>query len=186
MKLYTRTGDRGKTGLIGGARVEKNCLRLEAYGCVDELNATIGFALAACDDAAVRDRLEIIQRDLLAMGAELATPPSGDKPPVTISESDVKRLEEWIDESMSTTPPLTQFILPNGVESAARLHVTRTVCRRAERRVVQLAHSDRVGQALMSYLNRLSDLLFAWARQCNYQAGVSETPWSGDERASPK
>lgn len=177
MKLYTRTGDDGTTGLIGGSRVPKHDPRVVSYGEVDEANAAIGLAVCACKDAALVDRLHQIQSDLFILGAELATR-DGARPEHTMTPHHVQRMEVWIDEACAATPPLRQFILPGGAELAARLHFARTVCRRAERAVTLLASIQQVGPPTWTYLNRLSDLLFALARQANHDAKVADIPWS--------
>lgn len=182
MKIYTRAGDAGKTGLFGGDRVRKNHPRVAAYGDVDELNAALGVALAAEPRAFARDLLERVQRDLFTIGAELATPDSAKlsralkdgplKPDATLA------LEAEIDRCQATLAPLDRFILPGGAPKAAALHVARTVCRRAERAVVALAESDVVlSPHILTYLNRLSDLLFVLARVANAAAGAPEPQW---------
>jgi cob(I)alamin adenosyltransferase len=176
MKLYTRRGDDGTTGLIGGERVAKDNLRVTAYGEVDETNAAIGLAIAAHDDAETVKILRRIQSDLFTLGAEVATQ-QGKPPKLTIGESHVLQLERWIDEATAEVPPLKHFVSPGGTEAAARLHLARTVCRRAERAAVTLAQQQLVGPSVSVYLNRLSDLLFALARWANARAGVAEVPW---------
>lgn len=182
MKLYTKTGDDGTTGLFGGERVSKNHPRVTAYGEVDELNAAIGVVLANVGreppevDRAFVQRLTEMQGDLFVLGAELATPnPRGSVP--TIRASDVERIERWIDEAVAPVPPLRTFILPGGTALAAHLHLARTVCRRAERAVVGLAGETKLDANVIVYLNRAGDLLFAWARWINHRAGQAETPW---------
>ena len=182
MKIYTRRGDRGRTALFGGDRVSKDDLRVEAYGTVDELNAVLGRALVALTDAALRPRLERIQSDLLALGAVLATPREereGRRRPGVpeLPAERVARMEEWIDEATEELEPLKNFVLPGGAEGAAELHVARTVCRRAERRVVALAARDEVDPDAIRYLNRLSDLLFVFARVENLRAGYGDVLW---------
>lgn len=177
MKLYTKSGDDGSTGLFGGPRVPKCDPRVDAYGEVDEANAAIGVALAACTDKQIAERLLQIQADLFVVGAELATP-AGHKPPNTISPSQSTQLEQWIDEACGETQPLRTFVLPGGTFIAAALHLARTVSRRAERAVVLLSQQEEVSSAAIIYLNRLSDLLFAWARLVNHRAGVADIPWN--------
>ena len=183
MKIYTRTGDEGETGLFGGGRVAKDHPRVAAYGTVDELNAHLGYAAATSTDDTLRQRIEWIQNDLFSIGAVLATPELDDGRPVPqVPELPVERIgamETWIDESMEAVEPLRHFILPGGSLAAAALHVARTVCRRAERKVVELNHAEPVDQTVIVYLNRLSDLLFAWARLANAQAGVEDVKWTG-------
>ena len=183
MKIYTRTGDEGDTGLFGGGRVPKDHPRVAAYGAVDELNAQLGLAGALSDDAELKPRIEALQRDLFSIGSVLATPPAEDGrkspslPPVPGSR--VAEMEGWIDDAMGAVEPLRSFILPGGSPEAAALHVARTVCRRAERQVVLLDRDDPVDADVLTYLNRLSDLLFAWARLANHRAGIPDIKWEG-------
>lgn len=185
MKIYTRTGDKGQTSLFGGGRVPKSSPRVEAYGDVDELNAVIGWAASVNDEPTIRERLVSIQPDLLAIGAHLATPPArpGRRQPTlpALPHERVAAFEQWIDEAMAEAPPLRAFILPGGVPASAALHVARTVCRRAERRVVELAETEEVDPGIIVYLNRLSDLLFAFARVANLRAGVEDVVWAPRE-----
>ena len=178
MKLYTRTGDDGTTGLIGGGRVPKDHARVLAYGEIDELNAVLGWCGCALEEALVQ-RLQHAQHQLFAIGAELATAPGNTTPAsfVPLEDVEVERLENWIDESTDHVPPLRNFILPGGSEGGARLHVARGVCRRAERQVITLASSEEVRPIIIHYLNRLSDLLFAWARETNHTQNQPEIPW---------
>ena len=177
MKLYTRTGDDGTTGLIGGRRVAKDDLRLDAYGTVDELNALLG--AAAAGDAAWSAALAPVQDDLFVVGSHLAAPDgaAGNVHLPPLPQDATARLERGIDAAEEQLPPLTSFILPGGTETAARLHVARCVCRRAERLTVALAHHGPVPPAVLVYLNRLSDWLFAQARLANHRAGVADVPW---------
>jgi cob(I)alamin adenosyltransferase len=184
MKLYTRTGDDGTTGLFGGDRVGKDDPRVEAYGTVDELNAALGLAAAACaSDRPGQIRLsEIIaelQSRLFDLGADLATPQTSKHRTkiVPIDAKDVSTVEAWIDEIEAGNEPMRSFILPGGTEPAARLHAARTVCRRAERRVISLARIESINEELVKYLNRVGDLLFAMARRANAEAGVDDIPW---------
>jgi len=177
MRLYTKHGDDGTTGLIGGMRVPKNDARVSAYGEVDETNAAIGEVIATCDDAETAAALRQIQSELFVLGAELATP-AGEDPRHRIGEGHIAPLERWIDAASAEAPPLRNFVLPGGTQTAARLHVARTVCRRAERATVALAQQQPVGAWAVVYLNRLSDLLFALARLANHRAGVPDIPWS--------
>jgi cob(I)alamin adenosyltransferase len=179
VKIYTRTGDDGDTGLFDGTRVPKNDPRVAAYGDVDELNAWLGFVRAALTDDALGAKLEQIQRDLFALGARLADPSHKIASRVTkaaITASDIARLEEWIDLLESELPPLRRFILAGGSVGGAALHVARTVCRRAERSIVALGH-DAVEPDLLVYVNRLSDLLFVMGRAANRRSGAAETEW---------
>lgn len=181
-KIYTKTGDAGDTGLFGGGRVPKASARVEAYGEVDELNAVLGWALLQVTDVWTRDRVERVQADLFALGAHLATPParegrrSPQLPPLPAAR--VPELERWMDEASETLPELRSFILPGGSAGGAALHLARTVCRRAERRVVALAAGEVVEPVVLTYLNRLSDFLFVAARRENQLAGAPERPWT--------
>jgi cob(I)alamin adenosyltransferase len=181
MKIYTRTGDDGGTALFGGGRVRKHDARVGAYGDVDELNSVLGWALTRTADATTRQRLERVQHDLFAIGAELATPPAAEnrvRPDVPVLPLErVATMEAWIDEADEELPALRAFILPGGTEGAAALHVARTVCRRAERSVVKLAEDQPVDTDIMTYLNRLSDLLFTLARLENRRAGRDDVEW---------
>lgn len=181
MNIYTRTGDRGETGLFGGGRVAKDDRRVEAYGDVDELNAALGLARAIELMPRVDEVLVPIQRDLFAIGALLATP-DRDKmheqlAKARVDEDRVAELEGAIDAGEAELEPLRAFILPGGTPKAAALHVARTVCRRAERRVVTLAHTVEIPELVVMYLNRLSDLLFVLARVANRRAGAGEVTW---------
>jgi cob(I)alamin adenosyltransferase len=180
MKIYTKTGDDGSTGLIGGRRVSKGDARLECYGTIDELNACVGWATAGAE-ASLVEKLRPVQNELFVIGALLATPDDG-KPPANVvmpalQESSVARLEAQIDAAEAVLQPLHSFILPGGVEASSRLHVARTVCRRAERLLVGFAGSHAVDPLLVRYLNRLSDWLFVHARLANQLAGVADVPW---------
>jgi len=181
LKIYTKTGDTGMTGLLGAGRYAKDEPRIEAYGTVDELNASIGVARAAKPDAAADKMLERVQNDLFAVGSSLADPnPEGAFHGV-VSPDLAAQLEVWIDQIETELPPLAQFILPGGCPSAASIHLARTVCRRAERLVVGLSRlsGESVATTLVIYLNRLSDFLFVLARAVNQRAGMSDTPWTG-------
>jgi cob(I)alamin adenosyltransferase len=190
MKIYTKTGDRGETGLFGGGRVPKDHVRVAAYGEVDELNSVIGVAIAqlgAAVQAELGPRLREVQADLFVIGANLATPAAEDggraNPHVPVlAPARVSALEEWIDAADADLEPLRNFILPGGTAAAAALHLARTVCRRAERRVVALAREARVDSDHLIYLNRLSDLLFTLARLANHRAGLPDVPWVPNER----
>ncbi|OLB66465.1 MAG: cob(I)yrinic acid a,c-diamide adenosyltransferase [Gemmatimonadetes bacterium] len=176
MKIYTKTGDAGETGLFGGGRVPKDDARVRAYGEVDELNAWIGFAIAIHLPTFESNVLEVIQRDLFSIGAELATP-DAKKLRASLDDATVGALERVIDSYDPKLKPLKNFILPGGSPKAAALHVARTVCRRAERSVVTLARSQPVNPLIIQYLNRLSDLLFVLARAVNMQTGHDDIPW---------
>ena len=178
MKIYTRTGDAGETSLFDGTRVSKSDARVDAYGEVDELNAWLGLARASRLDADLDEALVRIERDLFAFGAQLADPADKIADRVTkaaLEDDDVVRLEQLIDRLEAELPPLRRFILAGGSPAGAALHVARTVCRRAERRIVSL--EPRVDAVLLRYVNRLSDLLFVLARVVNYRAGIPETEW---------
>lgn len=180
MKIYTKTGDRGDTGLFGGARVSKASARVEAYGNLDELNAALGVCRAHGLPAEIDAVVASAQVDLFALGAELATV-SGKEASLGIAlvgDAEIARLEGAIDASEAQLPPLKSFVLPGGAAGAASLHLARTVCRRAERSLVALRDQDPVRGELVIYLNRLSDLLFSLARQANLRAGVDDVPWS--------
>ena len=181
MKIYTRTGDSGETGLLGLGRVRKNVARVEAYGEVDELNACLGFAAVPLTDLDVLDLLASLQRDLFAVGAQLAdvrdhAGRDGEEK-TTLPPERVVALERAIDRFEEELPPLKRFILPGGCEAGARLHLARTVCRRAERRIAALAETEKIPPVIQAYVNRLSDLLFVLARLVNHRAGVAETVW---------
>ncbi len=179
VKIYTKTGDTGDTSLFDNTRVSKADPRVDAYGEVDEANACLGAARAAGLPADIAALLERIQRELFAVGARLADPSSKIAVRVekaAVTAADVERLEQEIDRLEAVTPPLRRFILPGGSPAGALLHLARTVCRRAERRVVALG-AGQVDPLVIVYLNRLSDLLFVMARAVNHRAGVSETEW---------
>ena len=179
MKIYTKTGDTGETSLFDNPRVSKADARVDAYGEVDELNACLGAARAAGVDSEIADALEAIQKNLFALGARLADPSSRIADRVTkaaVTAADVERLEQTLDRLDAALPPLRRFILPGGSSAGSLLHLARTVCRRAERRVVGLAPGS-VDPLVIVYLNRLSDLLFVMARAVNQRAGVAETEW---------
>lgn len=181
MKIYTRTGDDGGTALFGGGRVRKHDPRVEAYGTVDELNAVMGWALTQLGDPVVRTRLGLVQHDLFAIGSDLATPPpaEGRRRPETpaVPVERIAAMERWMDGADDELTPLRAFILPGGSSGAAALHVARTVCRRAERAVVALAEAGPVTAEVVTYLNRLSDLLFTFARLENLRAGRQDVEW---------
>ena len=184
MKIYTRTGDDGTTGLLGAARVPKHDARVEAYGTVDELNASLGMAVALDGRGFLTDSLAVIQPALFRLGAELATAEAAMLDRLErIGDDDVAALERVIDRLDAELPPLTRFILPGGSPLAAQLHLARTVCRRAERRVTALAAGGPGSRMLVMYLNRLADLLFVMARVANHRAGVVETTWPGSRGA---
>ncbi len=179
MKIYTRTGDDGTTGLIGGDRVRKSDLRLECYGTLDELNAALGLAVVA-GEAWLHALLEPVQNELFVIGSHMAAPendPSAQKHLPALDEAMIARLEMQIDQAETELPPLRNFILPGGTEVAARLHLARTICRRAERLIVNFSWDRPVHPAIVTYLNRLSDWLFVQARVANHRAGIADVPW---------
>ncbi len=181
MKIYTKTGDAGETGLFGGARVSKASLRVEAYGEVDELNSAVGWARLQVSDPDLDAVLNQIQNDLFEVGAELgSTEDRKHKSAMPlIAEPQVEALERAIDKYEEGPPALTSFVLPGGSEGAARFHLARCVCRRAERSLVALGAQETFRGELLRYLNRLSDLLFVLARYANHAAGVEDIPWKG-------
>lgn len=177
VKLYTRHGDDGSTSLFGGQRVEKHALRVEAYGAIDELNSALGLAATAADGT-LKPIIEQLQAELFQLGATVCTPPGKSVRHVApVTGAHVAQLETTIDALTEGLAPMRHFILPGGSEAAARLHVARTVCRRAERRLVALAQHEAVDPPVLAYFNRLSDLLFAMARAANHRAGVADVPW---------
>ena len=179
MKIYTKTGDSGQTGLFAGPRVRKDDVRIEAYGAVDELNAFLGLARLQSLPAEIEACLSRVQNELFAVGAELATPDPAAHGTALIGPVHAEALEKAIDALESDLPPLKQFVLPAGTAAAAHLHVARGICRRAERRVVTLAGDDSAGfQNVLIFLNRLGDYLFVAARYANHAAGAREIPWN--------
>lgn len=183
MKIYTKTGDDGTTGLFGGGRVAKSSLRVEAYGTVDEVNSVIGIARAGGLASEIDAVLAEVQVDLFTVGAELAcVPGKEDKLKMDlVSEADAERLERAIDEAEKHLEPLKTFILPGGTPQAAALHHARTVCRRAERAVLALEDAP-ARKEIVVYLNRLSDLLFVLARWANRLAKVTDVPWDPQKK----
>ena len=182
MKIYTKTGDDGTTGLLGAGRVGKDDPRIDSYGTVDELNAVLGVARASGGlDADADALLARVQDDLFAVGAALADPDPEGRFHNAVAEGYATRLEAEIDRLEAELPPLTQFILPGGSSAASRLHLARTVCRRAERLVVHLGRQPGVDvpDHLIAYLNRLSDFLFVLARAVNHRSGIADIPWTG-------
>ncbi len=179
MKIYTRTGDAGSTGLFGGPRTAKDDVRIEAYGTVDELNAALGVAGAYICDKGISAQLFRIQNELFNIGAELATPDPDRMGTRAILQPAIDRLESEIDATEGELPPLKHFILPAGSLAATHLHMARAICRRAERRVVTLSHTadPAISMEIVIYLNRLSDLLFVLSRQANQMDAVEEVRW---------
>jgi cob(I)alamin adenosyltransferase len=177
MKIYTKTGDDGSTGLFGGSRVSKSDPRIECFGSIDELNAAIGWS-AVGSRGDLLQSLRIIQNELFVIGSHLATPEGKSTASIpALDESAIGRLEMEIDAVTAKLPPLKEFILPGGCESSARLHLTRTICRRAERVLVSFSHDRPVAPMILTYLNRLSDWLFVQARLANHSAGEPEIAW---------
>ena len=183
MKIYTRMGDDGTTGLLGPGRVLKCVPRVEAFGSVDELNAVLGVARAHDAQGWVAEDLEALQSRLFSLGAELAAADPAMLGNIErIADTDVTGLERQIDRFEADLPPLKSFILPAGSPLAVQLHLARTVCRRAERRLVELQRQETIEPVLVRYLNRLADLLFVMARWSNWRAQVAETEWRGARR----
>jgi cob(I)alamin adenosyltransferase len=181
MKIYTKTGDKGDTGLFGGGRVPKDDPRVEAYGDVDELNAALGVVRAVEIMPRIDEVIVPIQRDLFSIGALLATPDlekmHDHLTKAQIDDNRIKSLEKSIDECDRELEPLKAFIVPGGTPKSAALHLARTICRRAERRVISLQHKTEIPQIVIVYLNRLSDLLFTLARVANKRGGAGEVTW---------
>ena len=180
MKIYTKAGDDGSTGLIGGQRVPKSDVRIECVGAVDELNAAIGWAAVSAAELEenLAAQLRAVQNELFVIGSQLACP--DDQPPAhlpSLEESSIGRLEMEIDSATEQLPPLRNFILPGGGETSARLHVARAVCRRAERTLVAFSHDRPVPPTILTYLNRLGDWLFVQARLANLRAGIDDIEW---------
>ncbi len=179
-KIYTKTGDAGETGLFDGSRVPKNAPAVEAYGSVDELNALLGYACSIIADPEIRKLLLAVQRDLFVIGAQLANPSERthrDPSRFDLPAERISTLEGLIDRWEEELPPLNTFILPGGTPEGALLHLARTVCRRAERRIVTLAEQTQLPPTLLPYINRLSDTLFVLARLVNHRRGAEEVPW---------
>lgn len=178
IKIYTKTGDDGTTGLFGGARLPKDHIRIEAYGTVDELNAVIGLLMAGTAEPQVNHWLQHIQSRLFTIGSNLASDPDKDMITPDLLEEDVLMIEHAIDQMQEVLPPLRHFILPGGSVAVSSAHLARTVCRRAERRVVTLAHVSEVEPRILLYLNRLSDFFFVLARWLGNREGVEEVKWT--------
>ena len=174
-KIYTRTGDDGTTGLADGSRVDKDSMRMEAIGCVDELNSIIGIVLSHDTPAAISEYLTVIQHDLFDLGGELAIPDYS-----IMGEQHTLTLEQWLDKLNQDLPPLEEFILPAGGKATASCHLARSVCRRTERRCVGLGRDEDLNPAILTYLNRLSDLLFVIARTLARVEGGKEIYWNRD------
>lgn len=176
MKIYTKTGDDGTTGLFGGKRISKSHIQMEVIGCLDELNAAIGFCLAV--ESPVQEELLRIQHDLFAIGAEIASPQEKNQ---IFKPYRIQDLEVSIDEMETSLPQLRNFILPGGSEAGSRIHFARTIARRAERALVRFAEENPVRLELLQFLNRLSDWMFVAARKTNYNQNSSEIPWTSQE-----
>ena len=178
MPIYTRYGDKGDTVTLGGKKVPKDNERVQAYGEVDELNALLGVCVSFFERDHTKNILESVQKDLFVIGAQLAA--EGTKKPIrTIGLQQIESLESEIDRIESTLSPLHNFIIPGGAKRASMLHLARTVCRRAERSVVTLSKKERINSSIITYLNRLSDLLFVLARASNRKRRVEERIWKG-------
>ena len=178
MKIYTKSGDLGQTSLMGGKRVPKDDLRIQAYGDVDELNALLGVCRAHNSFKELGDILHQLQIELFDLGSDLATPLDSPVKVPRVQKTQVKKLEQWIDMIDAQLEPLQNFILPGGSALAANIHVARTVCRRAERKIVSLQNNLEIGEEVVKYINRLSDLLFMMARWANTLSGNHEEKWS--------
>ena len=179
-KIYTRTGDRGETQLVGGQRIPKDAIRVECYGDIDELNSVLGWARSVSMESLkdYQKNMELVQQELFDIGAELATPSNTSAHSKgAICEENWKRLELWIDQAIQDLPELRSFVLPGGSPTNSALHIARAVCRRAERHAVHLSKQENVSTDLLIYLNRLSDYLFALARRSSCSEGLPETLW---------
>lgn len=177
MKIYTKQGDTGETSIIGGKRVAKDDARIEAAGQIDELSSVIGIVIAFSDDNSLKEALTKIQRTLFVVGADLSTP-QGDKIAIPrLSPSKINEIEQLIDKIDADLPKIQSFILPGGSKTASLMHLARTICREAERRVIALNRHEKVNEAIPVYLNRVSDLLFVLARGINYKKKIPETLW---------
>ncbi len=180
MKIYTKTGDKGETGLFGGKRVQKSSLRISAYGTIDELNAALGLSLCYIQNEKVKSVLQKLQHQLFVVGADLATPLEIESKNITIprvSSEEITESETAIDSFEKELEPLRYFILPGGSKAAAQLHVARTICRRAEREIVLLAQQEEINQNIVIFTNRISDLLFVLARIENKTSGIPDQKW---------
>lgn len=177
--LYTRTGDNGSTSLVDGSRAQKDCTRIEAYGEIDELSSTLGFVVSSpqCPDE-IREELLHVQHIMFEIGGYLATSVAdGAEPGLPFLEDETHKLEGWVDSLDERVPRLRSFILPGGTDESSRCHLARTVCRRAERRVLSLSRESYVDPRVISYLNRLSDYLFIAARYLNFLGGMEDIAW---------
>jgi cob(I)alamin adenosyltransferase len=176
-RIYTRTGDKGETGLLGNVRISKDSLRVSAYGEVDELNSVLGLVRSSSQNTEINTLLEGLQRDLFTMGADLASPTKEGRNVQRVTKDMIMELEKTIDILQGKLPPLSAFILPGGGETGALLHLSRCVARRAERSLVTLSRKENVNDNMIPYINRLSDLLFVMARFANHQDGKREMEW---------
>ena len=178
-KIYTKTGDDGTTGLVGGTRVKKYHIRLEAYGTIDEVNAYLGMVHSLADEAQVKGLVTFIQSKLFSIGALLASDEKGQKATnhLSISEEDIRRLEDAIDLFEENLAPLSSFILPVGNQQVSFCHIARTVCRRAERKIIELSEQEKIPKNIIQFVNRLSDLLFVLARKFTADNNLAETEW---------
>ncbi|MBK9254498.1 MAG: cob(I)yrinic acid a,c-diamide adenosyltransferase [Saprospiraceae bacterium] len=177
MKIYTKTGDKGQTSLFGGKRLDKDDIRIEAYGTVDELNSNIGFLNACFEDSVQNSLLVEIQKRLFTVGSNLASDPDKEMITPDLKEEDIQKLELAMDEMNHVLPGLRFFILPGGDQAVGSAHICRTVCRRAERRVITLSRMSEVDDKIIIYLNRLSDYLFVLARKIGFDRQIAEIPW---------
>jgi cob(I)alamin adenosyltransferase len=188
-RIYTKRGDAGETGLVGGQRVPKDTPRIEAYGTVDELNAFVGLAAVSCAEdsrlAPLAASLRRVQHELFNLGSILATEPADVHPQQPrVTKAEIAQLEREIDSMNADLPALRSFVLPGGTRLNAQLHVTRTICRRVERLVVAMARQESVPPEVIPYLNRLSDAMFVWSRWVNHVLGVPEVLWEPNAAAS--
>lgn len=177
MKIYTKTGDTGQTSLVGGSRISKSHIKIEAYGSVDELNSWLGMLRDAPDTDDLEDDIIDIQETLFTIGSNLALEIGSDVPIPEVSEGEVIRLEALIDVWDEPLPQMRNFVLPGGHPAVSTAHVSRTVCRRAERQVIRLSEIEEVSPIIITYLNRLSDLLFVLSRKLTFETGAKEIPW---------
>lgn len=161
--IYTRTGDKGTTSLLDGSRVRKNNIRVESYGTIDELNSVLGFAKHFVKDMVIVERIHIVQKELFKVAAELADP-TGEMYPSHLGDAEIQRFEGWIDEYVQKMNPAPKFIIPGSNQASGALHVARTVCRRAERAILELDESEPINPSVSKYVNRLSDVLYSFAR----------------------
>ena len=178
MKIYTKKGDNGTTGLIGGTRVLKSSLRIEAYGTVDELNSYVGMIRDQKINSTIVDQLLEIQDRLFTIGATLAVDPSKSNMSIPdLYDTDIECLEKWMDEMDTTLPPMKHFVLPGGHQTVSFCHIARCVCRRAERIIVDLNQQEEVSTLVVAYMNRLSDYLFVLGRLLSQELQIEESPW---------